>query len=121
MVVAPPTPTWLMNKTLSITNYPVVQEATGSPETTTAQTPDDVWRCMFQPASTREALEYQRQTGTTVYDVWCELTGSEGTSITSLKQNGIVTIDSVAYRMIGLPLDPCSLGTVAHLIVERNT
>lgn len=70
----------------------------------------------LQPASTRDAMLYGRETGTNVYTLFVEPT----TLTLAQLKNARVAVEGRTLRVVGGKVDPCANGCVNELFCEED-
>lgn len=128
MIVAPRTPTWLMNETVTVTPATETYEDNGAPQLAWSSGAITS-RCSLQPISGSEAVIYGRDSGTEVYQLWISPVDTGGTAVTLTgaqwkdaqisvtRQNG----ETLTLRAIGDGQALINLGTVIRITAERTT
>lgn len=127
MIVAPPIPYHLMNETATITPATVTAESNGHPDSAWSSGTVTV-NCSLQPASAGESLQYGRDTGFDIYNLFLAPVDTSGTAVTltgvQFKTARIVVTaqsgESLTLRTVGTARDMINLGTVMQLTVERE-
>lgn len=122
MSLTPPstmhTPWNLLRQTATITPKTTAQSSAGDFTHTDGTT--YTVKCNLQPNGSSEAMLLKRETGITSYVLFLAPINTAGTAV-SIGQIDTVTIDSIDYRVVGVPMDLCSHGAVFMLNLERNT
>ena len=77
-------------------------------------------RCMMQPTSAADALLYNRDTTTQLWNVFLAPTTTMGVAW-DCSPKDTITIDAVVYRIEGKPQDQCNLGAIKMLVVSKDT
>lgn len=77
-------------------------------------------RASVQPVSSRDALQYGRETGTNVYEVYVEPSSALDALTDAQLKDSIVKFGSRSLRVIGAKRDPISAGAVYVLTCEEN-
>jgi len=115
-------PRHLMKQTATILVPTPSTNTDGSPKTIYTASAAPTAKCSFQPGTSSNSLQLQREMGVTTYDVYMDPVLSSGAATTSaLNHASRVTIGGVTYRMIGEPLNLCSEDAVLHCIMQRDT
>ena len=102
----------------------VSQEDAGAPQTTYAAA-SVTHACNLQPAASREALTYQRETGVTTYDLFLSPLDSAGNKAAFVKNDKVSVVlpsgTAVTLLIIGEAMDLCTNDTVLRMTCERET
>lgn len=116
------TPFNLLKQTATVGTVTESLESTGAPKLTVSYAGAPTVQCAFQPASSREALQMQRDTGVSLFDVYLAPNASSGSATSGLiAKSGRIKVADIEYRAVSECRDLCSEGAVLHLIVERFT
>lgn len=108
----------LLRQTATITPMTTAQTSAG--DFTHTDTTTFTVKCNLQPNGSSEAMLLKRETGITSYVLFLAPITTAGAAV-SISQIDKVTIESVDYRVVGVPMDLCSHGAVLMLNLERNS
>lgn len=122
MITRLPTPFGMLPHTAVITPPTITVGDSGSPAWTWPSGAVTVRACL-QPVSSRDGLQYGRETGTSVYEVFTATVDTSGAAITLTDaqfKNSKVVIEGKTLRVVGTKVDPISNGCVFSLTCEED-
>lgn len=119
-----PTPRHLLRQVATITPGKPANDDYAHPRVTNAGKPITV-ACSFQPNSPRDAVLYQRDTGTATATMYCDPMTTDGKpwGMTDIElKHSSVTVSGVSgsWRVIGTDQNAVSAGSIFVLNVERD-
>lgn len=111
------TPWHLLTQTASLATHEWSQDTSGIPygEFSSSAT----IQCTVQPTSAADALLFQRDTTTQIFDVFLAPTDTTGAAW-DCSPKDVMTIGGVAYKIEGKPMDFCSMGVVKKVVVSSD-
>lgn len=101
---------------MTVTNYVWGGDSTsGTPAVSSTVTA--TVQAFVQPQVGQDALMYGRETGTLGYDIYLRPVDSTGVGI-AVKHSDTITYAGTTLRITSVQDDPCSLGTLLHIVAE---
>lgn len=74
--------------------------------------------CMLRPVSNNDSIQYQGETARTLYTLTHALVGTDGLAV-NIQKDYKVTVESVAYRVVGVTLNSSSADCIGRATLER--